>query len=285
MQSITAVDNPAIEYDYDRVRLSPASFSPGFNSSLNPNSASNFRASSRGVGKVSFAKSAAQTSTVSIAGEMKASDLDVSNLLDGFDGLDQAGLIEARRKINPVTISKIRKRFRAASYTYGGQNWDKIFGQFDTSGDGALDSEEFFLAVRAGLKIPPREVSDRDIEILLQALDMNGDGMIDLIEFAAFLKEEDPEQDDLQLKRSLVGLRPAAAKSECKTSKLTHSELMMVGGTSPSLDKAKLAKEELEMQRRARAIAEQKKREASTRGWHSAKMAANILNIGDAKSR
>ena len=74
--------------------------------------------------------------------------------------------------INPITISKIRKRFRAASYTFGGANWDKVFGQFDTSGDGALDAEEFFLAVRAGLKIPPREVTDRDVEIILKALDI-----------------------------------------------------------------------------------------------------------------
>ena len=40
---------------------------------------------------------------------------------------------------------------------------------------------------------------------------------------------------------------------------------MMVGGAVPSYDKAKRAKEELEMQRRARDMAEVKKRKASTR--------------------
>ncbi|GMH62845.1 hypothetical protein TrST_g12887 [Triparma strigata] len=280
-KSITAVDNAAIEYDYDRARLSPASFSPGFNKSLNPNSASSFKASSRGQGKVSFANATANALGESNGGAMKASDLDIS----AYDNLDQTTLVEARKSINPITLSKIRKRFRAASYTYGGVNWDKVFGQFDTSGDGALDAEEFFLAVRAGLKIPPREVTDRDVEIILQALDMNGDGKIDLIEFAAFLQEEDPKSEDQQLKRSIVGLRPAAAKSDFSTSNLTHSALMMVGGATPSLEKAKLAKEELEMQRRAREIAEKKKRGASARGWHSAKMATKILNVMPLKDR
>ncbi|GMI12707.1 hypothetical protein TrLO_g15691 [Triparma laevis f. longispina] len=277
-KSVTAVDNPSIEYDYDRARLSPASFSPGFNNSLNPNSASSFRASSRGQGKVSFANATANALGDSV---MKASDLDISD----YENLDQTAMTEARKGINPITISKIRKRFRAASYTFGGANWDKVFGQFDTSGDGALDAEEFFLAVRAGLKIPPREVTDRDVEIILKALDMNGDGKIDLIEFASFLQEEDPVPEDRLLKRSIVGLRPAASKSDFNTSTLTHSELMMVGGAKPSLEKAKLAKEELTMQRRAREIAEKKKRGASARGLHSAKMAAKILNVVPVKDR
>ena len=189
-KSVTAVDDPIIEYDYDRARLSP---SGAFQDSLNPGSASRFRASSRGPTKVSFAGAG--------DGAMKSSDLDISNI-GSYDGLDLRILEEARKRISPVLISRIRKRFRAASYTYGGVNWDKVFGQYDTSGDGVLDADEFFLAIRAGLKIPPREVSDRDVEVLLTALDMNGDGKIDLIEFAAFLAEDDGrEEEETSLRR------------------------------------------------------------------------------------
>jgi hypothetical protein len=149
-----------------------------------------------------------------------------------------------------------------------------------------LDPNEFFLAVRNGVNIRPRDISDRDIEVLIKALDMDGDGRLSLIEFAAFLTEDDASHDhDLDMKRSIIGLPPAKPKTEHNMSKLSHAYLSMVGGANPSFDKAKRAKEELDMQRRARKMSEQRLLSASKRGWHTAKMAAKIINVPEVKHR
>ena len=68
-------------------------------------------------------------------------------------------------------------------------------------------------------------------------------------------------------------------------SQLTHSNLQMVGGAKPSYDKAKMAKEELEMQRKARKMSEVKLQNSSKRGWHTAQMAAKIINVPEVKQR
>ena len=101
-----------------------------------------------------------------------------------------------------MLLSKIRKRFRAASKAKRRQNWDAIFAKYDTSADGTLDPNEFFLAVRNGVNIRSRDISDRDIEVLIKALDLDGDRRLSLIEFAAFLAEEDGDYEhDIDLKR------------------------------------------------------------------------------------
>ena len=191
-----------------------------------------------------------------------------------------------RNNFSPMLLSKIRKRFRAAAKGKRGQNWDAIFAKYDTSEDGSLDPNEFFLAVRNGVNIRPRDISDRDIEVLIKALDMDGDGRLSLIEFAAFLAEDDSNHDhDLDMKRSIIGLPPAKPKTKHNMATLSHSDLSMVGGATPSFDKAKRAKEELDMQRKARRMSEQKLLSASKRGWHTAQMAAKITNVPEIKHR
>ena len=293
IQSFTAVDNPDIQYDYDRVRLSPPPLDSAAGLLSSVPSRSNFesttaRGHTRGKGTQRRDVSGASAASISpqSSTKMAVNDLDDINL-EEYKTADREALNAARDCFSPIILAKIRKRFRAAaSQSKGGPNWDKMFAKFDKSGDGKLDASEFFLAVRNGMKIPSRVVSDRDIEILIKALDLNGDGCLDLIEFVAFLTDDDTShQDNLRLKRSIIGLRPAKAKTAYNMSSLSHGQLLMVGGANPGFDKAKRAQEELELQRRARKMSEQRLKSASRRGWHSAQMASKIINIPSAEKR
>jgi hypothetical protein len=47
--------------------------------------------------------------------------------------------------------SEVRRRFQAASYSAGGQDWPALFRQYDRDNSGELEWEEFRRAVRIGL--------------------------------------------------------------------------------------------------------------------------------------
>mmetsp|Transcript_14358 Transcript_14358/g.29546 ORF Transcript_14358/g.29546 Transcript_14358/m.29546 type:complete len:1082 (+) Transcript_14358:121-3366(+) len=303
-----AIDNPDIEYVYDRQRLSPTPLTSSGGLLSSTPSSSNFRASTAKGKKTRSSPTSSVAPSVNFAsttskmkgengksgrgGRMDLEELGGSNSItenpEDIEKYKQTSPDGSRYRnsFSPMLLSKIRKRFNAAAKGKGGQNWDAVFAKYDTSEDGTLDPNEFFLAVRNGVNIRPRDISDRDIEVLIKALDMDGDGRLNLIEFAAFLAEGDGSYDhDLDMKRSIIGLPPAKPKSEHNLSKLSHSYLNMVGGANPSYDKAKRAKEELEMQRKARRMSEQRLLSASQRGWQKAQMAAKIINIPEVKHR
>jgi hypothetical protein len=70
-----------------------------------------------------------------------------------------------------VFLSKIRRRFKALSLAHSAPSFSALFASFDLSGQNSLSPAEFKLAVRSGLNISSRELTDRDIEILLKTLD------------------------------------------------------------------------------------------------------------------
>jgi hypothetical protein len=50
-----------------------------------------------------------------------------------------------------------------------------------------LDSAEFIKMVRTGLRIAAKDVSDEDINMLIESLDNDGGGTLDLSELADFV--------------------------------------------------------------------------------------------------
>ena len=141
---------------------------------------------------------------------MKQSDLDNENEYNNTNDF-QKSTANRKSTFSPILLDKIRKRFRAASYATSGMDWEQVFKRYDKSGDNMLDQTEFFEALRKGLKISSRDVSDRDIDVLMHELDLDDNGAIDLVEFASFLHDDEKERvrdsTNAKLRRSIVGLK------------------------------------------------------------------------------
>ena len=64
------------------------------------------------------------------------------------------------------------RRWAAASYTRAGQDWKSLFDRHDTDGSGEMDMGEMKSLFRRVMRIPPRDVSDNDIDRFFRFLDV-----------------------------------------------------------------------------------------------------------------
>jgi len=80
---------------------------------------------------------------------------------------------------------KIQSKLKAACY---GTTPQVLFSRWDKDGGGTLDHAEFKRLVRAGLKIPPRDLPDEDIALLIHALDDDDNGALSIAELADFVE-------------------------------------------------------------------------------------------------
>ena len=64
----------------------------------------------------------------------------------------------------------------------------QLFKRYDKSGDGSLDVKELQRALRRDLKITPEELSDADIDALVEALDDDGSMSLSIDELADFVE-------------------------------------------------------------------------------------------------
>ena len=87
----------------------------------------------------------------------------------------------------------VRKRIKSAAFTFGGEDWEKFFRQYDKSGDGALELSEFRSAVRRVLKMPPAQLTDADIKLVFRHIDADDSGEIRLEELLEFVNADDEE--------------------------------------------------------------------------------------------
>ena len=57
-------------------------------------------------------------------------------------------------------------------------NWEKVFEHMDTNSDGLIDYQEFILACSSYENI----INERNVKDLFDQIDMNGDGVIQMVE-------------------------------------------------------------------------------------------------------
>ena len=72
------------------------------------------------------------------------------------------------------TVDKLQNRLQAATY---GTPPAELFASFDKSGDG-LDAAELKGLIRKELKIPPSDLTDKDIATLVKWLDDDDSGSV-----------------------------------------------------------------------------------------------------------
>jgi len=105
--------------------------------------------------------------------------------------VDGARAKEKRENDNEDSMLKmVRSKIQAAAYGSGGVDWVKMFKQYDSSGDGVLDTDEFILAVRKSLKINKMTLADKEIRGLFKHLDDDGSGEISVEELVGFMERK-----------------------------------------------------------------------------------------------
>ena len=92
-----------------------------------------------------------------------------------------------RRASYKQDLAEIRRRFQAASYQAGGQDWAALFRHYDRDNSGELSWEEFRRAVRKDARIAAGAVTDAALRKLFDSCDADGFGTIDAAEFTALL--------------------------------------------------------------------------------------------------
>jgi hypothetical protein len=68
-----------------------------------------------------------------------------------------------------------------------GTNPRTFLNRFDKDKSGALSYDEFRRLVRANLKVTPAQLTDKEIEVLLRALDEDNSGEVNIAELIHFM--------------------------------------------------------------------------------------------------
>eukprot|EP01047_Picozoa_sp_COSAG01_P007586 COSAG01_NODE_289_length_19391_cov_119.323122_22_plen_786_part_00 len=83
-------------------------------------------------------------------------------------------------------MSEARQRLRAASYSFGHVDFNKLFRHYNRSNSGALDWGEFRAMVRKDGRMTQALMGERELRTLFCCVDRDGDGVVSEAEFIAF---------------------------------------------------------------------------------------------------
>ena len=92
-----------------------------------------------------------------------------------------------------VICDKLQKKMKVACDK---TSMDDVFNRIDADGDGVVSFKEWKLFLRNDLKVSSNDLSEKDIDEFLKALDDDGSGTLDLIELAGgrvVWRREDPD--------------------------------------------------------------------------------------------
>ena len=91
-----------------------------------------------------------------------------------------------RSKIDVETAKRVRRCLKAACIN---ETPLKMFSRYDKDRSGDLDSRELTGLIRRKLKIPPSDLSNRDVFALIKLLDADKSGTLAIAELAAFVDD------------------------------------------------------------------------------------------------
>jgi hypothetical protein len=84
-------------------------------------------------------------------------------------------------------MSELRRRLRANAYFDGKADYERLFHHYDRDNSGVLDWEQFRSAVRRDGQVTTRAVSERQLRILFDLIDLDGNGALGKKEFVLFI--------------------------------------------------------------------------------------------------
>jgi len=125
-------------------------------------------------------------------------------------------------------LDQLRRRFHAASYSYGRRDYHKLFGHFDRSNTGFLDMEQFRACVRKDGRMSTKMISEKELRTLFCVVDVDQDGRINEEDFIAFLGVTNPAEHAKQVGKHKQNLKELRAQIEqCSAD---AKRVMMEGG-------------------------------------------------------
>jgi Ca2+-binding EF-hand superfamily protein len=89
------------------------------------------------------------------------------------------------KQMDDAVADKLQARLKAATI---GTDPQKLFRKYDKDKGGTLDEKELTTLIRKDLKLGPGDVSDKDIKLLVAALDDDGGGALSIDELADFVE-------------------------------------------------------------------------------------------------
>ena len=94
-----------------------------------------------------------------------------------------------RYRVDEAAVIKVRRALRGLSETIYGDEYWRVFEEFDVNGDKSISRSEF----RRGMEQLDLRLSSSEIKDVIDVFDADGDGEISYQEFVAFCREEDTE--------------------------------------------------------------------------------------------
>lgn len=111
--------------------------------------------------------------------------------------------------------------------------WFHLFKQFDTDGTGRISKDELIELIRKTLKIPVKALTDVEIGHLWVAIEVDGDGTLEVEEFANFMDGNwvgKPEAVELQFASSSGTLTRRKSYGPPSIDEFEEAEKSLVGG-------------------------------------------------------
>lgn len=87
--------------------------------------------------------------------------------------------------INPEVAKRVQMQLKTATY---GTSAIRMLRKYDKDRSGSFEPEEIKRLIRVDLRIPPTNISDKDIDALVHALDPDGGGDVSIEEMAEFVE-------------------------------------------------------------------------------------------------
>ena len=88
----------------------------------------------------------------------------------------------------PRNADILHQKLRAASYSWRGRDYHKLFKHYDRNNSGLLDAAEFTSALRRDGKLRHSEMTDSELHDIFRLVDLNHNGTISADEFNAWLE-------------------------------------------------------------------------------------------------
>lgn len=103
---------------------------------------------------------------------------------------EQALRLQSKKSLfrKRVDAARLRRIWQKLSTRLIGVDAPQIIRRYDRDGSGELDFDELRRLVRGGLRVPPEELEEEDIFILMTALDADGSGALSTVELMDFFE-------------------------------------------------------------------------------------------------
>jgi hypothetical protein len=144
-----------------------------------------------------------------------------------------------RGTLDEDQLKKMRSKLKAVAYTYGGVNWSKLFQLYDRDKSGSIEFDEFKRLLRRDAKISTAVLTDDEVGVIYDSIDVDGSGEMDYLEFERWVLGSESKVE--------MGDTPTIKKEQGKASPRHKSRAM---GATERRRQVAILREEMTLSRK-----------------------------------